>query len=151
MMYKILIDAVKRHLDETLPLIEQLVEINVMSTPIPDGREIGEVVLHLVRSLEYYTKGITTNQWEALPYTLETYDSAESIIELTKNVFESVRVYTSLVSPSDIGRSINSFNRPATVAELILEMLEHSIHHRGQITAYYRLLGISPASIPYIV
>ena len=151
MMYKILIDAVKRHLDETLPLIEQLVEINVMSTPIPDGREIGEVVLHLVRSLEYYTKGITTNQWEALPYTLETYDSAESIIELTKNDFESVRVYTSLVSPSDIGRSINSFNRPATVAELILEMLEHSIHHRGQITAYYRLLGISPASIPYIV
>lgn len=151
MIYKILIDAIKRHLDETLPLIEQLTEINVMSTPIPDGRKIGEVVLHLVRSLEYYTKGITTNQWDALPYNIETYDSAESIIELAKNVFESVKVYTSLISLSDIGRSINSFNRPATVAELILEMIEHSIHHRGLITAYYRLLGISPASIPYIV
>lgn len=151
MMYKILIDAIKRHLGETLPLIEQLTEVNIMSTPIPAGREIGEVVLHLVRSLEYYAKGITTNQWEALPYYIETYDSAELIIELAKNVFESVKVYTSLISPSDIGRSINSFNRPATVADLILEMLEHSIHHRGQITAYYRLLGISPASIPYIV
>ncbi len=150
MIYKILIDAIKRHLDETLPLIEQLTEINVMSTPIPDGRKIGEVVLHLVRSLEYYTKGITTNQWDALPYNIETYDSAESIIELAKNVFESVKVYTSLISLSDIGRSINSFNRPATVADLILEMLEHSIHHRGQITAYYRLLGISPVFIPYI-
>ena len=151
MIYKILIEAVKRHLEETLPLIEQLTEINVLSRPIEGGREIGEVVLHLVRSLEYYTKGITTNQWEALPYSIETYDSAESIIELAKNVFESVKVYTSLISPSDIGRSINSFNRPATVADLILEMLEHSIHHRGQITAYYRLLGISPISIPYIV
>ena len=151
MIYKILIEAVKRHLEETLPLIEQLTEINVLSRPIEGGREIGEVVLHLVRSLEYYTKGITTNQWEALPYSIETYDSAESIIELAKNVFESVKVYTSLISPSDIGRSINSFNRPATVADLILEMLEHSIHHRGQITAYYRLLGISPVSIPYIV
>lgn len=150
-MYKILIDAVKRHLEETLPLIEQLTEINVTSTPIPDGREIGEVVLHLVRSLEYYTKGITTNQWEALPYTLEKYDSAESIIELTKSVFESVKVYTSLVSLSDIGRSIDSFNRPATVAELILEMIEHSIHHRGQITTYYKLLGIIPTPIPYII
>ena len=151
MIYKILIEAVKRHLEETLPLIEQLTEINVLSRPIEGGREIGEVVLHLVRSLEYYTKGITTNQWEALPYSIETYDSAESIIELAKNVFESVKVYASLISPSDIGRSINSFNRPATVADLILEMLEHSIHHRGQITAYYRLLGISPVSIPYIV
>ena len=151
MIYKILIDAIKRHLDETLPLIEQLTEINVMSTPIPDGRKIGEVVLHLVRSLEYYTKGITTNQWDALPYNIETYDSAESIIELAKNVFESVKVYTSLISLSDVGRLINSFKRPATVADLILEMLEHSIHHRGQITAYYRLLGISPVSIPYIV
>lgn len=151
MIYKILIDAIKRHLDETLPLIEQLTEINVMSTPIPDGREIGEVVLHLVRSLEYYTKGITTNQWDALPYNIETYDSAESIIELAKNVFESVKVYTSLISLSDIGRSINSFKRPATVADLILEMLEHSIHHRGQITVYYRLLGINPTPISYII
>ena len=151
MIYKILIEAVKRHLEETLPLIEQLTEINVLSRPIEGGREIGEVVLHLVRSLEYYTKGITTNQWEALPYSIETYDSAELIIELAKTVFESVKVYTSLISPSDIGRSINSFNRPATVADLILEMLEHSIHHRGQITAYYRLLGISPVPIPYIV
>ena len=104
-----------------------------------------------MRSLEYYAKGITTNQWEALPYYIETYDSAESIIELAKNVFESVKVYTSLISLSDIGRSINTFKRPATVADLILEMIEHSIHHRGQITAYYRLLGISPVSIPYIV
>jgi len=151
LIYKILIDAVKRHLGETLPLIEQLTEVNVMSKPYSEGREIGEVVLHLVRSLEYYTKGITTNQWEALPYNIETYDSAESIIELARNVFETVKVYTSLVSPTDLGRPINSFNRPATVADLILEMLEHSIHHRGQITAYYRLLGISPVSIPYIV
>jgi uncharacterized damage-inducible protein DinB len=151
MMYKILIDAVKRHLDETLPLIKQLIEVNVLSRPIEAVREIGEVVLHIVRSLEYYMKGITTNQWEALPYNLETYDSAESIIELTEKVFEKIKVYTSLISTSDLGRKIELFNRPATVAELILEMLEHSIHHRGQITVYYRLLGIEPVPIPYII
>ena len=151
MMYNMLVTAVRRHLEETLPLIKQLTEVNVLSKPIDEGREIGEIVLHLVRSLEYYTKGITTNQWEALPYSLETYDSAESIIELAETVFERVKVYTSLVSTSDLGRKIESFNRPATVAELILEMIEHSIHHRGQITVYYRLLGITPEVIPYII
>jgi uncharacterized damage-inducible protein DinB len=150
-MYNMLIAAVKRHLEETLPVIKQLSEINVLSRPIEGGREIGEVVLHLLRSLEYYMKGITTNQWEPLRYTLETYDSAESIIDLAEVVFQQVKVYTSLVSTSDLGRKIESFNRPATVADLILEMVEHSIHHRGQITVYYRLLGIEPAIIPYII
>lgn len=151
MMYKILIAAVRRHLEETLPLIKQLAEVNVLSRPIDGGREIGEVVLHLMRSLEYYMKGITTSQWEPLPYFLETYDSAESIIELAEKVFKQVKVYVSLISTSDLGRKIESFNRPATVAELILEMVEHSIHHRGQITVYYRLLGIEPITIPYII
>ena len=151
MMYKILVNAVRRHLEETLPLIRQLTDVNVMSRPVEEGREIGEVVLHLVRSLEYYMKGITTNQWDPLPYFLETYDSAESIIELAEKVFEKVKVYTSLISTSDLGRKIESFNRPATVAELILEMIEHSIHHRGQITVYYRFLGVEPVTIPYII
>ncbi|MGY5871627.1 MAG: DinB family protein [Candidatus Thorarchaeota archaeon] len=151
MMYKMLVAAVRRHIEETLPLIRQLTEVDVLSRPIDGGREIGEVVLHVVRSLEYYMKGITTNQWEPLPYFLETYDSAESIIELAENVFEQVKVYVSLISTSDLGRKIESFNRPATVAELILEMIEHSIHHRGQITTYYRLLGVSPIPIKYII
>ena len=151
MIYKILISAAKRHLKETMPLIEQLVEVNVMSKPYSEGREMGEVILHLVRSLEYYMKGITTNQWEVLPYTLEKYDSAEAIIELATEVFMRVDVYVNLISSSDLGRKIESFNRPATVSELILEMIEHSIHHRGQITVYYRLLGIVPSTIPYII
>jgi uncharacterized damage-inducible protein DinB len=149
--YNILISAVKRHLKETMPLIEQLVEINVMSKPYPGGREIGEVILHLVRSAEYYMKGIATNQWEALPYTLEKYDSAEAIIELAAEVFMRVDVYVNMISSIDLGRKIESFNRSATVSELILEMIEHSIHHRGQITVYYRLLGITPSSISYII
>jgi uncharacterized damage-inducible protein DinB len=134
-----------------MPLIEQLVEVNIMSKPYSEGREIGEVILHLLRSAEYYMRGITTNQWEALPYTLEKYDSAEAIIELATEVFKRVDVYVNMISSSDLGRKIESFNRPATVSELILEMVEHSIHHRGQITVYYRLLGITPRSISYII
>ena len=134
-----------------MPLIEQLVDIDVMSKPYSEGREIGEVVLHLVRSVEYYMRGITTNQWEALPYTLEKYDSAEAIIELAAEVFTRVDVFANMISSTDLGRKIVSFSRPATVSELILEMIEHSIHHRGQITVYYRLLGIAPTAIPYII
>lgn len=151
MQYQILKNSIKRHLDETLPLIEQLVDMNPLSKPVPEGRDLGDLVLHMLRSLEFYMKGILTNQWEPLPYHLDQYDSAEAIIQLARDVFEKVRVYANMISMNDLGRVIKSFNRPATVEEIILEMLEHSIHHRGQITVYFRLLGIEPAPIGYIV
>jgi uncharacterized damage-inducible protein DinB len=151
MLYRTLKDMVERHLDETLPLIQQLTEVDIMSKPVAGVREIGEVVLHLIRSLEYYTRGVVTGQWEALPYTLESHDSAESIIELAEIVFKRVKQYSNIIPEGDLSRVIKGFNRPATVSEIILEMIEHSIHHRGQITVYYRLLGITPNKTEYII
>ncbi len=150
-MYKFLTQAVKRHIKETLPIIEQLLEVNIFNKPFPEGREIGEIILHMVRSFDFYMKGIATNQWEPLQYSLEEYDSAEAIIALAINVFKRVEVYTSLISSTDMERKVKPFETEATIAQLIMEMLEHSVHHRGQVTAYYRLLGISPVPIRYII
>lgn len=151
MLFQFIGDAVRRHLEETLPLIEQLREVDILSKPVAGVREIGDVILHLIRSLEYYMQGIVEDKWENLPYNLESYDSAESIIELSKQVFMKVETYLNLVPIQDLGRKTDSFHRTATIAEILHEMLEHSIHHRGQITVYYRLLGITPESIPYII
>jgi len=150
-MYKFLISAVKRHLKETQPIIEQLKEVNVMRIPFPNGREIGEVVLHMIRSLEFYMRGITTNQWEFLRYSIEEYDSAEAIIQLAENVFKHVEVYASLISSTDMERKVKPFDTEATIAQLLMEMLEHSIHHRGQIITYLRLSGVEPIPIKYII
>jgi len=151
MIYELLKESITRHLEETMPLIEQLSKVDIMEKPAPEARELGEVVLHMLRSMEFYMKGVATGEWESLPYSLETYDSAEAIIQLAHEVFERVSAFNRVISSSDMNRTVDSFSRPATVSEIILEMLEHSIHHRGQITVYYRLLGIKPVPISYIV
>ena len=134
-----------------MPLVQQLKEVDIMNQPAPEVREIGEVVLHMMRSLEYYMRGLGEDKWEAAPYTLEDYDSAEAIIELAEGLFRRTNGYMNIMRLRDLKKNIDSFNRPATRAEIILEMLEHSIHHRGQITVYYRLLGITPNRIEYII
>ncbi|RDE15107.1 MAG: hypothetical protein C4K48_04795 [Candidatus Thorarchaeota archaeon] len=151
MMHQLLEDSIKRHLEETLPLIEQLNGIDIMNRPVAGGREVGELVLHLLRSLEFYMKGVVTGNWKPLPYNLETYTTSEAIIQLAREVFDRVRADTSRLSALDLKRVIKTSGRPGAVGGIILEMLEHSIHHRGQITVYYRLLGIAPAPISYIV
>ena len=76
--------------------------------------------------------------------------SVEQMI-VAEDEFSRVINYTNQVSPEDLHQVSDSFNRPATIAEILLEMIEHSIHHRGQITVYYRLLNLEPISIPYII
>ena len=151
MLHKFLSAALKRHLDETMPFVEQLTDEDLEKVPVKGGRPLGEIVLHMLRSVEYYLVGLTKNEWTPLRYTLEEYSTSESVKKLTRDVITRALEYASQLSNADLAISTSSFNRPATVAELFLELIEHSIHHRGQITVYYRLLGIDIPPIPYII
>jgi len=151
MLFKFLQNALYRHLTETLPMISQLTDGVVMSKPYEEGRPLGEIILHMLRSLEYYLRGVVENNWEPLGYSLDEYRTADTIRTLTNEVFSRAKQYIADLDSVDFLREIHSFNRPATAAEVLHEMLEHSIHHRGQLTAYYRLLGIAPVQIQYIV
>jgi uncharacterized damage-inducible protein DinB len=161
--------AVIRHLQETGLYLEKLHEYENISlkemltqdTTKPDSllfkipaegaRLLGEVILHMIRSLEFYATGISKNRWEALSYNLMEITTIPEILLLYENVSREIITYLEDLSSDDLKQVIDKFNRPATKAELILEMLEHSIHHRGQLSAYLRLLSISPPSISYII
>ncbi len=150
-LHSFLKDAMERHFRETSPLVNQLNDNIVMSRPLKGGRELGEIMLHLLRSIEYYMRGLTSDLWEPLPYTLESDKPSEAIKALANEVFTRAVDYMNKVTPDGLLRVTDSFNRSASVAEIILEMIEHSVHHRGQITVYYRLLGLEPHTIPYII
>ncbi|MFW9798852.1 MAG: DinB family protein [Candidatus Thorarchaeota archaeon] len=151
MLHSFLKSAMERHIRETSPLVNQLNDDIILSRPLKEGRELGEIILHLLRSIEFYMRGLTTDVWEPLPYTLESYKSSEAIKRLANEVFASALDYMDKVTPDRLLDVTDSFNRSASVAEIILEMIEHGVHHRGQITVYYRLLGIKPHPIPYII
>ena len=151
MIYNVLRTAIKRHLDETKLLINQLTNQIVIREPVQPGRPLGEIILHMIRSIEFYLRGLTTNHWEPLPYNITTYRSAQDIKNLYEDVVQKAKNYLENLPPSVLNELLEGFSRPATKAEVLLEMLEHSIHHRGQILVYLRLLGLEPAKIPYIV
>jgi len=151
MLHKFLTNALKRHLDETWPLINQIVDDDLSKVPVKDGRLLGEVILHMLRSMDFYLKGLTKDEWTPLSYSLEEYSSAEALKALAHDVFDRARKYVDQLNNGKLETTISSFSRPAKAAEILLEAIEHSIHHRGQITVYYRLLGIEVPHIPYII
>ncbi|MHA2426166.1 MAG: DinB family protein [Candidatus Thorarchaeota archaeon] len=151
MLYKFLVKATERHLEETRPFITLLDDQLLHSKPLDDGRPLGEIVYHMLRSFEYYLRGITEGVWEPAPFAFDEFTTVDMLQTLWKEVYTRATTRLSLISLSDLSRVIGDFNRRATVGEILLEMLEHSIHHRGQLTVYQRLLDVEPAKIEYII
>ena len=50
-----------------------------------------------------------------------------------------------------LNEEVLDFSRPATKAEILQEVLEHSLHHRGQLSVYFRLFEMNPPVIEYII
>ncbi len=169
MMNQFLKKAILRHLKETELFFKKLHEQEnilleemigkdtikpdslLFKTPTEGIRPLGEVLLHMIRSLEFYTVGIMDNHWEALSYNLLEMNTIPEIVNLYERIVRKIENYLTNLSLDKLNESVIKFNRPATKAELLLEMLEHSIHHRGQLSIYFRLLEIKPPTIEYII
>jgi len=118
MSVNILKKSILRHLNETSSFIEKLDDKIIFQEPISGSRPLGEIVLHMIRSIHFYLKGCIKDIWEPQSYL-------QVVVE--------------------------DFNRPATKEEILQEMIEHSIHHRGQLSVYFRLLKMNPPVIEYII
>ena len=167
MISEFLRHAILRHLEETRHFIYNLTngktiadlfEDNVVKPdqllfkmPAKDGRSLGQVLLHLIRSLEFYTREVVENIWEPLSYSLVDCPTAPEILLLYDSVVSSISTYLEKLTDDILTQTVDKFNKIATKGEILLEMLEHSIHHRGQLSVYYRLLGLDPPEISYIV
>lgn len=150
-VYNFLISAIERHFEETKLLFNQLTDEVVISEPVQSGRPLGEIILHMIRSVEFYSRGLTTNHWEPLSYNISDFRSAQDINNLYTAVVKKTLNHLKHLSPVELNDILDNFNRSASKLEVLLEMLEHNIQHRGQLLVYYRLLDIEPVKIPYII
>ena len=151
MEYDHIFEAIERHFDETKLIIDQLEDEKLSESPVATGRSLGEVVLHLIRSIEYYTQGLSKDIWKPLDYRLEEYSTSLKIRTLYIKVIAKATRYLLEIDRDSLQERHENGNREAKRVEVLLEMLEHSIQHRGQILVYLRLLSVEPTKIPYII
>lgn len=151
MTLHLLSTAIKRHLKETKALLEQVREVNLSTHSGTDGRTILQIWLHMLRSYEFYLRGLVTNVWEPLPYSEEQYSVASELIGLFDQVNKTCLEYLDHLTEEDLSRRAELIHGSASKEELLLEMLEHAVQHRGQILVLYRISGVIPAKIEYLV
>ncbi|NPD89676.1 MAG: hypothetical protein HGN29_13265 [Asgard group archaeon] len=151
MNVKVFHKLIIRHFEETQSFIDKLNDEIILQKPLMDGRSLGEIVLHMIRSIEFYSTGIVKNEWKPLAYNLVEYGNEKAIKELYNRVTSKAVFLLEQITNSMLTEEVLYFSRPATKAEILQEVLEHSLHHRGQLSIYFRLLEMDPPVIEYII
>ncbi|NHJ31686.1 MAG: DinB family protein [Asgard group archaeon] len=151
MLANFLKSAINRHLEETKAVVEQLTDDLFDKQASEETRKTAEIILHMIRSFEFYSRGLSKGEWIPAPYTLEKYNTAKKVVSLYNEVVKITNNYLEDLTDKSLQEDVEGFNRVATKGEILLELLEHSIHHRGQLAVYYRLSKKKPAEIKYII
>ena len=111
---------------------------------------LGTVARHIANAEEGWFRYAVTrelNEWPA-EYTAEDYPTVESIKALLSEVHARTEAYLATVDAADLDRTIDTpWGGKLSLRWIIWHVLEHEIHHRGEIFLMLGLLGLEGPDI----
>ena len=134
-------DRVRNGLLTTLDLLMDE-EFDIVT--YPDGRTARQIALHIAQEeLGEFAYGITRTLEDFPPdYSLAEYPDHEAIKRLLAEVHDPVRDYFAEATDADLLKTIRTpWGAELSLLEMLLHILEHEIHHRGELSLALGLLG----------
>ncbi|MHA2503296.1 MAG: DinB family protein [Candidatus Kariarchaeaceae archaeon] len=120
-------------------------------SPAEGSRSVAEILLHIIRSVEYYLTGVVEDTWEFLPYTTETHDTFEKIKDQASSTRSKVLHMIEELSGDRLHHLYTQLEKPAFGLSLMIELLYHQMEHFGQLQVYLRINGIEPPTYPFLI
>ncbi|MFD2657542.1 DinB family protein [Gracilibacillus thailandensis] len=137
----------KREAMLTQKVLEGLTDNSLKQQVYSEGRTLGRIAWHLTTSIPDYLAdfGLEINQVkkaESVP------NSAKEIVETFKSVSSSAaEVIEQQWTDESLEKVQNAFGREETNAQILMGLIKHIIHHRGQVTVLMRQAGIKPFGV----
>lgn len=128
-----------------LEIVDGFVDKDLSYVPVSGGWSVGRIMLHISSAAEYWLhSGIlsTTNTYQAGKARLINYPTIEAIKAYLASEHEMT---IALLKNFDVDRWENLYKYPDgyayTPSWIFWHVLEHEIHHRGELSLILGLLG----------
>ena len=105
---------------------------------------VGEILLHIADAEDGWFRYAVAHEYHEWPssYTLENYPTFEAIKTLLTEVHDWTEKYIAELNPDDYHRVIKlPWDEEIHLGWIIWHVLEHEIHHRGELSLMLGLLG----------
>ncbi len=145
---KFLIPTVEREHATTAKVLSAVPADKSAYTPDAKSKTASELVWHIASSELFFLNGAITGAFAAGGERPESLNTPAAVVEWYNGEFAGTIARLKQMSGDDLARVIDfhgMFQLPA-VAYVQL-MINHSVHHRGQLSTYLRPMGAKVPSI----
>lgn len=131
----------------TQNVLDGLTDDSLTQKVYPEGRTLGRIAWHLTTCIPEYLAefGLKIDEVENAE---EVPTSAKEIAETFKNVSSNAsKVIEEQWSDETLKEVQTAFGREQSNATIIMGLIKHTVHHRGQITVLIRQAGLKPFGV----
>ena len=149
-MYVTISDFIKEWNREamlTQNVLDGLTDESLKQQVYPEGRTLGRIAWHLTTNIPDYLTHFGLN--------IDGVKNAENVPTLAKEIAETFKEVSSLVAQiiekqwtdKSIEQIQEAFGRQESNAQILMGLIKHIVHHRGQITVLMRQAGLKPFGV----
>ena len=127
----------------TLALLDKFSDEKLAYVAYDGGMPVGRIALHIADAEEGWFRLIATKERDDWPsdFTLANYPTREAIKSLLAEVHARTFVYLDTLTTGDLDSQIESPWGQFSLGFIIWHVIEHEIHHRGELSLILGILG----------
>ena len=149
-MYVTISDFIKEWNREamlTQNVLDGLTDESLKKQVYPEGRTLGRIAWHLTTNIPDYLTHFGLN--------IDGVKNAENVPTSAKEIAKTFKEVSSLVAQiiekqwtdKSIEQIQEAFGRQESNAQILMGLIKHIVHHRGQITVLMRQAGLKPFGV----
>ena len=149
-MYVTISDFIKEWNREamlTQNVLDGLTDESLKQQVYPEGRTLGRIAWHLTTNIPDYLTHFGLN--------IDGVENAENVPTSAKEIAETFKEVSSLVAQiiekqwtdKSLEQIQEAFGRQESNAQILMGLIKHIVHHRGQITVLMRQAGLKPFGV----
>lgn len=131
----------------TQNVLEGLTDESLKQQVYPEGRTLGRIAWHLTTSIPDYLAHFGLN--------IDGVENAESVPTSAKEIAKTFKELNShaaqIIEQQWTDKSLEqiqeAFGRQESNAQILMGLIKHIVHHRGQITVLMRQAGLKPFGV----
>ena len=129
--------------NDTLATLDKFDESELEHIAYDGGLPVGRIALHIADAEEGWFRLVATQERSEWPsdYTLENYPSKAAIKALLSEAHAKTMAYLATQTLDDLERVFKSAWGDFSLRFIIWHVLEHEIHHRGELSLILGILG----------
>ena len=149
-MYVTISDFVKEWNNESMltqNVLDGLTDDSLEQPVYPEGRTLGRIAWHLTTSIPDYLSHFGLNI-DGVENTESVPTSAKEIAETFKEVsYHVAQIIEQQWTDKSLEQIQEAFGRQESNSQILMGLIKHIVHHRGQITILMRQAGLKPFGV----